>query len=219
MAVNRAAVIAAIVRQFGQPRGVAGTVAGLVMAHRSSNRQRNYWVVSLLDVRPADRVLEVGFGPGLAIAELSRHIGDSGHVYGVDHSDVMLRQATRRNAAAIRAGRVTLVQASVGQLPPALAGPFDAILAVNSLKFWPEPTEQLKQLRQLLTPGGRIAIASQPRCPGATTSTSLNAANEVEEQLREAGFTPMKTETLDLDPPVVCVLAVNPAPQSERPGC
>lgn len=59
------------------------------MAHRRSNRRRNAWVVSLLDVQPADHVLEIGFGPGMAIAE-ARRIGPAGHVYGVDHSQVML---------------------------------------------------------------------------------------------------------------------------------
>jgi ubiquinone/menaquinone biosynthesis C-methylase UbiE len=208
MTVKRA-IIAAVVGQFGHPRGTAGQVAGWVMAHRSSNRQRNSWVVSLLDARPTDRVLEIGFGPGLAIAELSRRVGDSGHVYGIDHSDVMVRQAARRNAAAIRAGRVRLSRASVDELPPALGGPFDAILAVNSLGFWPAPAHRLQELRRRLTPGGRIAVASQPRCPGATRSTSLTAAREIEHLLQDAGFTQMTTQTLDLDPPVVCVLAVN----------
>jgi ubiquinone/menaquinone biosynthesis C-methylase UbiE len=215
MAVKRA-VIAAIVGQFSRPRGAAGGVAGWVMAHRPSNRRRNNWVVSLLDVRPTDRILEIGFGPGLAIAELSRRVGDAGQVYGVDHSDVMLQQATRRNAAAIRTGRVRLTRASVDQLPPTLGGPFDAILAVNSLGFWPAPSERLQELRQRLAPGGRIAIASQPRCPGATTSTSLNAAREIEDQLRAAGFTHDRTETLDLDPPVVCVIALNQDPVQRR---
>jgi ubiquinone/menaquinone biosynthesis C-methylase UbiE len=100
-------------------------------------------VVSLLDVQPTDRLLEIGFGPGLAIAELSRRVGASGHVYGIDHSDVMLRQATRCNAAAIEAGQVTLTRGTVEQLPPALDGPFDAILAVNSLGFWAAPAERL----------------------------------------------------------------------------
>lgn len=208
MDVKRA-VIAAIVGQFGHPRGTAGRAAGWVMAHRPSNRQRNSWVVSLLDVQRTDRVLEIGFGPGLAIAELSRRLGDSGHVCGIDHSEVMLRQASRHNAAAIRAGRVSLTRASVDQLPPALGGPFDAIIAVNSLGFWPAPTKRLEQLRRRLAPGGRIAVASQPRFPGATANTSLNAAREIEELLRGAGFTQMTTETLDLDPPVICVLAVN----------
>ena len=92
------------------------------------------------------------------------------------------------------------------------SGPFDAILAVNSLRFWPAPNERLEELRRHLTPGGRIAVASQPRYPGASTSTSLNAAREIEGLLRGAGFTQLRTETLDLDPPVVCVLAVNPDP-------
>ncbi|MBO0877056.1 MAG: methyltransferase domain-containing protein [Pseudonocardia sp.] len=208
-AVKRA-VIAALVGQFHHPRGIAGEIAGWVMAHRASNRRRNEWVASLLDVRPTDRILEVGFGPGLAVGELSRRVGESGHVHGIDHSEVMLRRAARHNAAAIRAGRVTLVRAAVDRLPPDLGGPFDAIFAVNSLGLWPAPGQRLAELRRRLAPGGRIAIASQPRCPGATASTSRRAAVEIEDLLRGAGFAQPRTETLDLDPPVVCVLAVNP---------
>lgn len=213
MGVKRA-VIAAIMGQFGHPRGAAGRVAGWVMAHRRSNRQRNSWVVSLLEVQPTENVREIGFGPGLAIAELSRRVGEQAHVYGIDHSDVMLRQATRRNAAAIVAGRVTLRRASVDQLPPALGGPFDAILAVSSLGLWPAPTERLGELRRRLRPGRRIAIASQPRCPEATASTSRTAARKIEALLQGAGYTKTRTQTLDLNPPVVCVLAVNPRPRS-----
>jgi SAM-dependent methyltransferase len=215
MAVKRA-VVAAIVGQFGHPRGTAGRVAGWVMAHRPSNRQRNRWVVSLLEVQPTDRVLEIGVGPGLAIAELSRRVGDQGHVYGIDHSEVMLRQATRHNASAIAAGRVSLSRDSVDQLPPSLGGPFDAILTVNSLGFWPAPTQRLQELRRRLRPGGHIAIASQPRCPGATASTSRTAAREIEALLQNAGYTKTRTETLDLDPPVVCILAVNPDPAGDH---
>jgi SAM-dependent methyltransferase len=201
-----------VIGQGHHPRGAAGSMNGWVFAHRPSNRQRNRWAVSLLGVQPADRVLEIGFGPGLAIAALVR--AGAGHVYGVDHSGVMLRQASRRNAAAIRAGRVTLIKASADQLPPALDGPFDAILAVNSLGFWTAPAERLAELRRRLAPGGRIAIASQPRCPGATASTSRSAAGEIENLLRGAGFTQLSTETLPLSPPVVCVLATSPDPSA-----
>jgi SAM-dependent methyltransferase len=199
-----------VVGQGHHPRGAAGSVTGWMFAHRPSNRQRNSWVVSLLAVRPADRVLEIGFGPGLAVADLVR--AGAGHVYGIDHSGVMLRQAARRNAAAIRAGRVTLVNASVDQLPAALDGPFDVIFAVNSLGFWPDRAERLADLRRRLAPGGRMAIASQPRCPGATAGTSRNAAAEIENLIRGAGFTHLSTETLPLSPPVVCVLAASPGP-------
>ena len=194
-----------VIGQGHHPRGAAGSVTGWVFAHRPSNRQRNHWVVSLLRVQPADRVLEIGFGPGLAVAELAR--AGAAHVYGIDHSAVMLQQATRRNAAAIRSGRVTLLNASVDQLPPVLDGPFDAILAVNSLGFWPAPAERLAELRRRLAPGGRIAVVSQPRCHGATAGTSRSAAGEIETLLQGAGFTLLSTETLPLSPPVVCVLA------------
>ena len=199
-------VVRAVIRQFGHPRGIGGQLAGWVLAHRSSNRQRNRWVVSLLDVQPTDRVLEIGFGPGLAIAELSRR-ATHGTVYGIDHSAVMLHQATSRNAVAIRAGRVDLVQASIEQLP-SFDEPLDAILAVNSVGFWPEPTQRLVELAALLRPGGRIAIASQPRSPGATTETSAKAAREIQSLLLKAGFAQIRLETLNLNPPVVCVLAI-----------
>src|ERR1700728_1568372 len=61
-----------VVGQGHHPRGAAGSVTGWVFAHRPSNRQRNAWAVSLLGVQPADRVLEIGFGPGLGGAELAR---------------------------------------------------------------------------------------------------------------------------------------------------
>jgi SAM-dependent methyltransferase len=200
------------VGQGHHPRGAAGSVTGWVFAHRPSNRQRNRWAVSLLNVQPADQVLEIGFGPGIAIAALAR--AGAGHVYGIDHSAVMLRQASRRNSAAIRAGRVTLVNAPAEQFPPALDGPFDAILAVNSLGFWPAPAERLAELRRRLAPGGRIAIVSQPRCHGATAGTSRSAAGEIENLLRSAGFAHLSTETLPLRPPVICVLAASPVPDA-----
>lgn len=200
--------IGRVVRQFGHPRGIAGRMAGWVMAHRRSNQQRNSWVVSLLEVRPTDRVLEIGFGPGLAIAELA-HRATQGHVYGVDHSEAMVHLARRRNHATIRAHRVELVHASVDQLPR-FDEPLDAILAVNSLGFWADPEERLHDLRRLLRPAGRIALATQPRCPGATRVTTARAAQELHDLLTQAGFAQIRVETLERDPPVACVLATNP---------
>jgi SAM-dependent methyltransferase len=199
-----------VIGQAHHPRGAAGRVTAWEMAHRPSNRQRSRWVVSLLGVGPTSRVLEIGFGPGLAVAAVAR--AGAGHVYGIDHSAVMVRQASRRNAAAVRAGRVTLMRAPVDQIPPALDGRFDAIVAINALAFWPAPAERLAELRGRLAPGGRLAVASQPRCPGATADTSRKAAGEIEGLLADAGFTRMRTETLRLSPPVVCVLAPGPAP-------
>lgn len=195
-----------MIGQFHHPRGVGGRVAGWVMAHRSSNRRRNVWVVDLLDVQPDDRVLEVGFGPGIALGELAAR-ANRGRVYGVDHSAVMVDRAGRRTRA--MADRIELIHASVERLPD-FGAPLDAVLAVNSSGFWPDPPLRLRELRALLKPGGRIALASQPRCPGANRDTTTRAAGELQDLLTQAGFTDLRTETLDLDPPVACVLGVSP---------
>lgn len=196
------------VRQFHNPSGPGGRLAGWVMGRRSSNVERNRWAVELLDVQPTERVIEFGCGPGVALAALARR-ADRGLVVGVDHSQVMIRQAGRRNAAAIRAGRVRLVHAPVERLQVA-DGSFDASLAVNTVGMWPEPTARLRDIGRMLRPGGRIALVSQPRCPGADAATSAAAADELATLLAGAGFEHLHVETLDLDPPVACVLATRP---------
>src|SRR5215207_10369885 len=104
---TRQRLFVAVVTQFGRPHGFAGRLAGWEMALRPSNRKRNRWAVALLEVQPHDCVLEVGFGPGLAIRELVRRATD-GLVMGIDHSEVMVRQAAVRNRAAVEQGRVEL---------------------------------------------------------------------------------------------------------------
>jgi SAM-dependent methyltransferase len=201
-------VIAALRRQFGRPTGLGGRAAGVLMAHRSSNRRRNAWAVSLLDVRPDDRALEIGFGPGLAIRDLARRAPE-GYVCGIDHSDVMLRRAKRLNAEGIRRGVVDLRLGSVADLPT-FDQPFDKILAVNAMMFWREPVTRLEELRRLLRSGGLLAVAHQPRGPGATDEAAAAKGRELEAALAQAGFSEVRLETMALKPVVVCALGVNP---------
>jgi hypothetical protein len=53
-----------LMRMFGRPQGFLGRLGGRVMAR--TNRNCASWVVGLLEVQPNDKVLEVGFGPGIA---------------------------------------------------------------------------------------------------------------------------------------------------------
>jgi SAM-dependent methyltransferase len=105
----------------------------------------------------------------------------------------------------VRAGVLDVRVGSAEHLPH-FDQPFDRIMAVNSLGFWPEPNARLRELHALLRPGGLIAIAAQPRCPGATAATSEAAGMELVARLRTAGFHDVRLERLDLQPPVVCAL-------------
>jgi SAM-dependent methyltransferase len=153
--------------------------------------------------------LELGFGPGLAIRELSR-IAAEGYVCGIDHSELMLRRARRRNIDGLRRGVVDLRLGSVDELP-AFDALFDKILAVNTTVFGSEPVARLAELRRLLRPGGLIAVAYQPRGPGATDDTSAVKGREIAVALIRARFTEVRLETMRLKPAVVCALGVNGA--------
>ena len=199
-------IIRRVRAQFSRPTGLPGRIAGWIMASRSSNRRRNVWAVSLLDLERDDRVLEIGFGPGIALREISRIVG---YVCGLDHSGEMLRQATRRNAAAIRAGRVDLRLGSVDCLP-VFVEPFDKVVAVNAMMFSDRTADRLAQLRRVMRPGGRIAIAHQPRGPGATDATAAASGEEMAAALTQAGFVEVRVQTIKLKPAVACAIGINP---------
>jgi len=201
------------VGQFGRPHGSWGSVAGWIMANRPSNRERNAWTVEQLRIQPEDRVLEIGFGPGLAVRAASR-LAVHGFVAGVDHSAVMLRQASRLNAAAMEQGRVDLRLGAASSLP-AFDTPFDVIFAVNVMMFWDAPVDRLAELRGLLKPGGRVAMTTQPRSRGATGDTTRRFGEKTAKALEEAGFTEIRVEIRPMKPvPTVCVLGANPRPPS-----
>jgi hypothetical protein len=54
---------------FGCPRGIWGAIGGWLMARMSV--KLNVWAVSKLDVQPDDHILEIGFGPGVAVQEIA----------------------------------------------------------------------------------------------------------------------------------------------------
>jgi hypothetical protein len=87
--------------------------------------------------------------------------------------------------------------------------PFDKILAVNSILFWRDPVTRLAELHQLLRPGGVIAVAHQPRGPGASAETSAAKGRQMAASLDEARFSEVRFETLGLKPAVVSALGVN----------
>lgn len=193
--------------QFAHPKGVLGRVVGTIMAYNPSNRERMRWTLSLLHIQGNDRVLEIGFGPGLAIEQISK-ITPDGFIGGVDHSEVMVRQARKRNASAIREGRVDLRLGSVSN-PPAFGKPFDKIFSINSIQFWENPVEDLKGLRQLLKSGGRIVITFQPRNPGATDEDAERMGKEIVAYLVGAGFSQIRMEKRSMKPvSSICVLGV-----------
>jgi ubiquinone/menaquinone biosynthesis C-methylase UbiE len=190
--------------QFRFPRGPFGRLAGRTMSRRASNIERSRWTVDLLELRPGDRVLELGYGPGLGIEAALGATAD-GHVVGIDHSSTMRSMATKRNATALRSGRATLLVGDA-EAPPSDLGTFDAIFCCNVWLFWSDPDTTMVRLAQLLAPSGRLAITHLPRRGSPTKHDTDLAAQKIEQQMHRAGLAHVERAYLPLDPaPAVCV--------------
>ncbi len=176
------------------------------MSTRGSNVERNLWFVDLLELDRTQRVLELGPGPGIALAAATDIITD-GEVVGLDHSDTMISQAAKRNRRAVGAGRVVLRKGTVERLPTDL-GHFDRIFSMNVWQFWPDQDTIVANLiENHLQDDGILAIGLQPRARGATAADTDAASRRPVDQLNSAGLIDVHAHQLDLAPvPVVAVL-------------
>jgi ubiquinone/menaquinone biosynthesis C-methylase UbiE len=184
-----------LMRTFGRPQGILGRLGGIIMAR--TNQPCAAWVIDLLDIQSNDRVLEVGFGPGVGIQLLAR-LASAGYVAGVDDSEAMVAQATARNVQAIESGRVDLRHGSVESLPFE-DRTFDKALAINSMQVWPDAVTGLREMCRVIKTGGRIALGFTPY------SGQQNSG--LPELLTAAGFIEAHVVETDKD---FCALAIKP---------
>jgi ubiquinone/menaquinone biosynthesis C-methylase UbiE len=175
---------------------------GHVMALK--NRERGGWVLSKLNLDEDDRVLEIGSGPGADIREAARR---AGYVTGVDPSEVMVRQARRRNREAVASGRVDVC---LGAMPvlPFNDGAFDKAFAINSFQFWLDKDESARELHRVVKPGGQVVIAVQPRHKGSNEGSARDVGREIAGVLTSAGFSNVSVSFKKMRPvPTACVTA------------
>ncbi|HEY8457333.1 MAG TPA: methyltransferase domain-containing protein [Actinopolymorphaceae bacterium] len=137
---------------FALPRGFTGRLAGRIMLW--TNRQHE--ILEVLDVKPGDRVLEVGYGPGGLIRLLSRHT-EAALIMGVDPSEEMQRFAERTNRVAVREGRVDvrLGTAESTGLPDECV---DHVVSVNNVAIWADLDAGARELSRVLRPRGSLVI-------------------------------------------------------------
>lgn len=142
------------------------------------------WAVEVLDPEPADEILEVGCGPGVAAALICDRL-EGGRLLAIDRSPVAVRRTSQRNAAHLEAGRLAVRQCTLDALvvPPQS---FDKAFAINVNLFWVRrPSAELTVLHEALRPGGTLHVlygAAEPTAGGRVTSTVAAA-------LRADGFT------------------------------
>jgi ubiquinone/menaquinone biosynthesis C-methylase UbiE len=122
-------------------------------------------VVEQLDVRPDDRVLEIGCGHGVAATFVCERLG-SGRLTAVDRSPKMIAAAARRNAAFVESGTAEFLVARLEALDLGERR-FEVIFAVRVGLFHREPARARGLVEPWLAPGGAIhAFFDPPRLSG-----------------------------------------------------
>jgi ubiquinone/menaquinone biosynthesis C-methylase UbiE len=152
--VPRSSIWAAIGRQLRNPSGFGGGLIARLMA--VANRRSNRIAIRALNCSPDNTILDLGCGSGPAIRLLAGMAGQ-GLILGLDHSEIMLAQASRRNRHAVRQGLVHLLRGRIDALPWR-DNSIDKILAVHVVYFAGEAG--MCEARRVLRPGGRIVIVA-----------------------------------------------------------
>ncbi|CAN5187308.1 class I SAM-dependent methyltransferase [soil metagenome] len=116
------------------------------------------WILELrgADAPPVGRLIDIGSGPGVGTCELAR-LFPAAHVTAVDGSPAMLDRTMQRAAADGLQGRVST---HLAELPGGLdeLGRADVIWASMSLHHIGDEVAMLRKLRDLLEPGGLLAV-------------------------------------------------------------
>jgi len=123
------------------------------------NAKMNAFAVEQLELSPSDRVLEIGFGGGVALRSL---VGRASFVGGVELSREMVEWAKAKYSTAVIAGHADFREGNVEAIPFDAAS-FGKAFTVNTVYFWRSLDAGFIEIQRVLTPGGRVVIGFLPK--------------------------------------------------------
>lgn len=122
----------------------------------SGNAALNQLIFELLDVKPKQKLLEIGFGPGVLINQLCEHEPHC-KIIGLDFSPMMVRQASLLNKRYIKSYQLALIGGNSDCIPVEYDS-FDSVFCANTLYFWQPPEQHINEIFRVLKSGGKFVM-------------------------------------------------------------
>ena len=165
-----------------------------------------------LDVKQGETVLEIGFGTGHCLEEVTRRVGENGKAYGIDISSGML-DITRKRVE--KKGLVDRVELHCGDAMsmPYEDNMFDTVFMSFTLELFdtPEIPAVLKEIKRVLKLKGRLGVVSMSKEDGQSRLLKVYEWNHknfpalvdcrpiyVEKSIRDAGYSIKSKEKIKL---------------------
>lgn len=157
--------------------------------------QRREWqdpeqILSALGLQAGERLADVGVGPGYFALEGARLVGPSGAVYGCDIEPLMLERLAQE-ARSAGLSQIHPVHCGESHLPLP-DGAVDAVFLANVFHELHDPTEMLREIHRILSPGGRLLIVDwkKEETPVGPPLHERKSPEEVTETVVPVGFSP-----------------------------
>jgi ubiquinone/menaquinone biosynthesis C-methylase UbiE len=112
---------------------------------------------AVAELKPGERVLDLGSGGGIDVLLSARRVGDTGFVYGLDMTDEMLDLA-RRNAAEAGVDNVEFLKGYIEEIPLEDAA-VDVVISNCVINLSVDKPAVFAEMQRVLRPGGRIGIS------------------------------------------------------------
>jgi ubiquinone/menaquinone biosynthesis C-methylase UbiE len=109
--------------------------------------------LALMNIQPADRILDLGCGTGWASRRMARIVSE-GEVVGLDVADEMLRRAEQASSAF---RNVRYAWGSAENIPEA-DNAFSKVLSVESFYYYADQGKALDELRRVMSPRAKLFI-------------------------------------------------------------